>query len=55
MSHADGPSKILRKINDNAYKLELPPKFGVRTTLPSNSCIGRVRPPIWVFYICMER
>jgi hypothetical protein len=55
MSRADGPFKILRKINDNAYKLELPPKFGVRTTLPSNSCIGRVRPPIWVIYICMER
>jgi hypothetical protein len=29
MSHAVGPFKILAKINDNAYKLELPPKFGV--------------------------
>jgi hypothetical protein len=32
MSHADGPFKILEKINDNAYKLELPPEFGVSTT-----------------------
>jgi hypothetical protein len=29
MSHTDGPLKILEKINDNAYKLELPPEFGV--------------------------
>jgi hypothetical protein len=29
MSHAIGHFKILAKINDNAYKLELPPKFGV--------------------------
>jgi hypothetical protein len=29
MSRAAGPFKILAKINDNAYKLELPPKFGV--------------------------
>jgi hypothetical protein len=29
MSHAAGPFKILAKINDNAYKLELPPEFGV--------------------------
>jgi hypothetical protein len=29
MSHAASPFKILAKINDNAYKLELPPKFGV--------------------------
>jgi hypothetical protein len=28
MSRAAGPFKILAKINDNAYKLELPPKFG---------------------------
>jgi hypothetical protein len=28
MSRA-GPFKILAKINDNAYKLELPPEFGV--------------------------
>jgi hypothetical protein len=29
MSHSAGPFKILAKINDNAYKLELPPEFGV--------------------------
>jgi hypothetical protein len=29
MSRAIGPFKILAKINDSAYKLELPPEFGV--------------------------
>jgi hypothetical protein len=29
MFHADGHFKILEKINDNAYKIELPPEFGV--------------------------
>jgi hypothetical protein len=29
MSRTAGPFKILAKINDNAYKLELPPEFGV--------------------------
>jgi hypothetical protein len=29
MSRAAGPFKILAKINDNAYKFELPPEFGV--------------------------
>jgi hypothetical protein len=29
MSRATTPFKILSKINDNAYKLELPPEFGV--------------------------
>jgi hypothetical protein len=29
MSCAAGPFKILAKINDNAYKLELPPEFEV--------------------------
>jgi hypothetical protein len=29
MSRAAGPSKILAKFNDNAYKLELPPEFVV--------------------------
>jgi hypothetical protein len=32
MSRAAGPFKILTKINDNAYKLELPPEFGVSPT-----------------------
>jgi hypothetical protein len=32
MSRAAGPFKILAKINDNAYKLELPPEFGVTPT-----------------------
>jgi hypothetical protein len=33
MSRAPGPFKILAKINDNAYKLELPPEFGVSPSL----------------------
>jgi hypothetical protein len=32
MSRVDGPFKIIEKINDNAYKLELPPEFGVSPT-----------------------
>jgi hypothetical protein len=32
MSCADGPFKILEKINDNAYKPELPPEFGLSPT-----------------------
>jgi hypothetical protein len=32
MSCADGSFKILEKINDNAYKLELPLEFGVSPT-----------------------
>jgi hypothetical protein len=32
MSRADGPFKILEKINDNVYKLELSPEFGVSPT-----------------------
>ena len=32
MPRADGPFKILEKINDNAYKLELPTDFGVSPT-----------------------
>jgi hypothetical protein len=32
ISRADGPFKILEKINDNAYKLGLLPEFGVSPT-----------------------
>jgi hypothetical protein len=32
MPRATGPFKILEKINNNAYKLELPPEFGVSPT-----------------------
>jgi hypothetical protein len=32
MFRADGPFKILKKINDNAYKLELPLEFRVSLT-----------------------
>jgi hypothetical protein len=32
MIHVDCPFKILEKINDNAYKLELPLEFGVSPT-----------------------
>jgi hypothetical protein len=40
MSRADGLFKILEKINDNAYKLELAPEFGVSPTFN----ISYVRP-----------
>jgi hypothetical protein len=29
MPKTDGPFKIIEKITDNVYKLELPPEFGV--------------------------
>jgi hypothetical protein len=32
MPRPAGPLKVLEKINDNAYKLELPPEFGVSPT-----------------------
>jgi hypothetical protein len=32
MPRAAGPYKILEKINNNAYKLELPPEFGISPT-----------------------
>ena len=32
MPRADGPFKVLEKINDNTYKLELPADFGVSPT-----------------------
>ena len=32
MPRADGPFKVLEKINDNTYKLDLPINFGVSPT-----------------------
>ena len=32
LPRADGPFKVLEKVNDNAYKLELPTNFGVSPT-----------------------
>jgi hypothetical protein len=32
MPRADGPFKVLEKINENAYKLDLPIYFGVSPT-----------------------
>jgi hypothetical protein len=32
MPRADGPFKVLEKINENAYKLDLPTDFGVSPT-----------------------
>ena len=32
MPHVDGPFKVLEKINDNAYRLELPADFRVSPT-----------------------
>ena len=43
MPRADGPFKVLEKINDKAYKLELPADFGVSPTFN----IADLK-PIWV-------
>jgi hypothetical protein len=32
MPRGDGPFRILAKINDNAYKIDLPPSYGVSNT-----------------------
>ena len=32
MPRADGPFKVLQRINENAYKLDLPVDFGVSPT-----------------------
>ena len=36
MPRADGPFRVLEKVNDNAYKLNFPEGFNVSPTL--NSC-----------------
>jgi hypothetical protein len=33
MPRADGPFRIIEKINDNAYKIELSPEFRVSPTI----------------------
>ena len=43
MPRAAGPYKILSKINDNAYKLELPSEFGISPTFNISDlkpCLG---------------
>jgi hypothetical protein len=38
MPRAAGPYKVLAKINDNAYTLELPPDFRVSPTFNISDC-----------------
>jgi hypothetical protein len=32
MPRGDGPFRVIAKINDNAYKIDLPPNYGVSNT-----------------------
>jgi hypothetical protein len=51
MSRAASPFKILAKINDNAYKLEFPPEFGVSPSfniLDLRPYLGDVIAIIWL-------
>ena len=43
MPKAVGPYKIIEKINDNAYKLELPPEFVVSPSFNIADLFGRTR------------
>ena len=33
MTRGDGPFQIIERINDNAYKVDLPGEYGVNATL----------------------
>jgi hypothetical protein len=46
-----GGDPIQSRVTESDFESNL----GSRTTFPSNSGIGCIRPPIWVIYICMER
>jgi hypothetical protein len=49
MPRADGPFKILEKINDNAYKLELPPEFGVSPTFNLPAGVMMRTSLLWIY------